>query len=966
LPPKKEEWQMSEEAKSKKVVLLLQPQKMLHRRPVVQILKVERNGNAIEMDEYAITSASLSQYFKHIDQNARRELLKFSEFELVNENKRIAGTLKKLSLRPGEADRHKDRAMARYFQLHLGFLKQYSHEISWYHRVTQPGSNRIPTAPCTYHPISVQLVFDCLQEGGRINLKTSVKTREGVFPLDQFRRFYFLLLKENNYYHISLAGYEALEWLEDQHIDRYKKNADLFIEKIALPLKKFQQTVNFDSLIEKDRLEVVPVKRVLLSELNKTFLMITPQYVYDGYIIEGPFSETYEQKTAGKPLLIQRDETTEQSFNEYLRALHPNFTKQHNGYFYLTFADAQKKHWFINIYHQLLNDDVELVGMDLLRHFRYSTHKAETTMKLIGQEGEIIKVEMKLAFGKEKVPLNELQKMLLNGQKVVLLKDGSMGVLGEDWLQQYGPVVKHAKVKGNELLVPRWMAMSMGENEADLQIRRTLPGDWLEKWNRWLYGSEAMYPIPSLVQVQQLRPYQQKGYDWMNLLAEAGGSACLADDMGLGKTLQTICFIANRLHKNPSGKHLVVCPASLIYNWQQEFEKFAGSVGTVAYHGTTRSKEWLTDKEHSVIITSYGTMRQDIETLEAWSFDVVVIDESHHIKNPSTKISRAVGQLLAGTRIALSGTPVMNGTMDLYAQLNFLLPGLLGSREFFNKEYIIPIEQQRDEEKAKALQKLIAPFVLRRTKEQVAPDLPPKTETVLWCSMGHDQKAAYESIKENIRSSVLLDIEQNGLNKGKMSVLAGLMKLRQACNSCELVKGEDLFTYDSIKTEILIEELKNIVPLHRALVFSQFTTMLDLLERDLDKAGIKYQRLDGSTAIQERQELVNSFQQPETDVQVFLLSLKAGNAGLTLTAADYVFLFDPWWNVAVENQAIDRTHRIGQDKQVFAYRMICKGTIEEKILRMQERKKKLAEELVSTDEGFIKGLTEEDIRYLFE
>ncbi len=957
---------MSEETKSKKVVLLLQPQRLLHRRPVVQILKVERKGNAIEMDEFAITSASLSLYFKQIDPNARKALLKFSEYDLDSESHRIAGTLKKMALKPAEADRQKDKAMARYFQQHLGFLKQYGHEISWYHRVTQPGSNRIPTAPCKYHPISVQLAFDCMLEDGKVVLKTSVKTREGVFQIEDFRRFYFLLLKGNDYYHISLAGYEALEWLEDQTVSDVAHDKAAFIEKIAIPLKRFQQTVNFDSLVEKDRLEVTPVKRVLLSELNNTFLMITPQFVYDGYLVDGPFTETFEQKTGDKPLLIKRDEPTERSFSDYLKILHPNFSKQHNGYYYLTFADAQKKQWFINIYHRLLADDVELVGMDLLRHFRYSPHKAETKLTLVGQEGEIIRMEMILQYGKEKVPLNELQKMLLNGQKVVLLKDGSMGVLGEEWLQQYGSVVKHAKVKGKELLVPRWMAMSTVEGGEDLQIRRTLPNEWLAKWNRWQTGAEPMYPVPQLVKVQQLRPYQQKGYDWMNLLAEAGGSACLADDMGLGKTLQTICFIANRLHKNPVGKHLVVCPASLIYNWQQEFEKFAASVGTVAYHGMARSKEWLSDDKIPVVITSYGTMRQDIEMLEEISFDTVVIDESHHIKNPSTQISRAVNRLSAGTRIALSGTPVMNGVMDLYAQLNFLLPGLLGSREFFNREYIIPIEQQRDEEKAKALQKLIAPFVLRRTKEQVAPDLPPKTETVLWCSMGQDQKAAYESIKENIRSSIFLDIAENGLNKGKLGVMAGLMKLRQACNSCELVKGEDLFTYDSIKTEILIEELKNIVPLHRALVFSQFTSMLDLLERDLEKAGIKYQRLDGSTAVHERQDLVNSFQQEENDVQVFLLSLKAGNAGLTLTAADYVFLFDPWWNVAVENQAIDRTHRIGQDKHVFAYRMICKGTIEEKIMRMQERKKKLAEELVSTDEGFIKGLTEEDIRYLFE
>jgi SNF2 family DNA or RNA helicase len=232
--------------------------------------------------------------------------------------------------------------------------------------------------------------------------------------------------------------------------------------------------------------------------------------------------------------------------------------------------------------------------------------------------------------------------------------------------------------------------------------------------------------------------------------------------------------------------------------------------------------------------------------------------------------------------------------------------------------------------------------------------------------MGQDQQYAYESIKDNIRSSVLLDIEQNGLNKGKMSVLAGLTKLRQICNSCELVPGEDLFCYDSIKTDILLEELKNIIPAHRALVFSQFTSMLDLLERDLGKAGIRYQRLDGSTAITKRQELVNNFQDEESNVQVFLLSLKAGNAGLTLTAADYVFLFDPWWNAAVENQAIDRTHRIGQSSQVFAYRMICKGTVEERIIKLQQKKKKLAEDLVATDEGFLKTLTLDDLKYLLE
>ena len=957
---------MPEKKSPAKVVLLLQPQRLLHRTPVVELLKVEKNGAVVEMDELGITSATLSLYLKHIGPAARKILLKFSAFELESEANRIEFGIDKLKLKDRAKETYRDKAMARYYQQHLGQLKHYTNELSWYHRVTTPGSNRVSTAPCSYQPISAQLEFECVAEEGIFRLKISVKTREGLYPIEQFRRFYFLLLKDNQYWHLSLAGFEALEWLHEQDIKAVQTDRADFVEKIALPLKKLQQTVKMDVLVEKDMLQVAPVKRVLLSELNNTFLMLTPQFLYDGYLVEGPFTPEMEKDTTDKPLIIKRDEAVETAFSQYLRQLHPNFAKQFNGYYYLNFADAQKKHWFMKVYHQLLQDDVELVGMDMLKHFRYSQYLAETEVKIIEQTDAYFNLDFKVKFGTDSIAIGELQKMLLAGQKVVMLKDGSMGVLGEEWLRQYASVVKHGKVVQKQLLVPRWMAMSLDEEEGGLQLRKTIPVEWMNKWHRWQKGEEALYTIPPTVQVEALRHYQQKGYDWLNLLAEAGGSACLADDMGLGKTLQTICFLANRLHHYPAGKHLVVCPASLIYNWQQEFERFASTIKTVAYHGINRKPEWLDEEGVSVIITSYGTMRQDVALLSEKIFDTIVIDESHHIKNPSTQISRAVQELKSTTRIALSGTPVVNGTQDLYAQIDFLLPGLLGSREFFRREYTIPIEQQRDEEKSKALQKLIAPFVLRRTKEQVAPDLPPKTETVLWCEMGQDQQYAYESIKDNIRSSVLLDIEQNGLNKGKMSVLAGLTKLRQICNSCELVPGEDLFCYDSIKTDILLEELKNIIPAHRALVFSQFTSMLDLLERDLGKAGIRYQRLDGSTAITKRQELVNNFQDEESDVQVFLLSLKAGNAGLTLTAADYVFLFDPWWNAAVENQAIDRTHRIGQSSQVFAYRMICKGTVEERIIKLQQKKKKLAEDLVTTDEGFLKTLTLEDLKYLLE
>jgi SNF2 family DNA or RNA helicase len=290
---------------------------------------------------------------------------------------------------------------------------------------------------------------------------------------------------------------------------------------------------------------------------------------------------------------------------------------------------------------------------------------------------------------------------------------------------------------------------------------------------------------------------------------------------------------------------------------------------------------------------------------------------------------------------------------------------MFGSREFFKREYADAIDREHDEEKIKALQKITAPFILRRTKEQVATDLPEKIESTLWCEMGNDQKMAYDTIKENVRSSIFLDIKEKGLSSGKLSVINGMLKLRQVCNSGELVKEEDLFCYDSIKTDILVEELQNIIPNHKALVFSQFTGMLDLLEISFRKNNIPFYRLDGTTPIPKRQELVNSFQEADSVEKVFLISLKAGNAGLNLTAADYVFLFDPWWNTAVQQQAIDRTHRIGQTKNVFAYKMICKGTIEEKIMQLQQRKKKLAEELIGEEEGFVKALTENDIEFLF-
>jgi SNF2 family DNA or RNA helicase len=315
--------------------------------------------------------------------------------------------------------------------------------------------------------------------------------------------------------------------------------------------------------------------------------------------------------------------------------------------------------------------------------------------------------------------------------------------------------------------------------------------------------------------------------------------------------------------------------------------------------------------------------------------------------------------------VILSGTPILNNTMDLHGQFEFILPDFLGTREFFKKEFVLQIERYKRNDKLKELQAMTQPFILRRTKQQVATDLPPKVESMMWCDMGEDQRTLYETVKSQIRDSIFLQVKNEGLSKNKLNILQSIIKLRQVCCSPELLKDSDSEIAESIKLDLLTEKLSTSLKGKKVLVFSQFKSMLKLIKQRLDTMEVRSEILDGDTPVSERGDVVNRFQQDE-NFEVFLLSLKVGNAGLNLMAAEYVFLVDPWWNTAIQQQAIDRTHRIGQDKTVFAYQMICRNSIEEKIMNIQNRKKNLADELILEDEGFVKNLTIEDLQYLFE
>jgi SNF2 family DNA or RNA helicase len=485
-----------------------------------------------------------------------------------------------------------------------------------------------------------------------------------------------------------------------------------------------------------------------------------------------------------------------------------------------------------------------------------------------------------------------------------------------------------------------------------------------EKYER-LKGNHSIKEIAAPAHLKEiLRPYQESGFQWLNYLREVQWGGILADDMGLGKTIQALSFLHHLKEENGHLKALVVCPTTLMFNWQNEIQKFTPSLTFSVHHGGNRSRESLASAAIDVIITTYGTLRSDIKQFVDVNFDYVVLDESQAIKNPGSKVTKAAGLLKAKNRLCLSGTPLQNNTFDIFAQMNFLNPGMLGSVEFFKQEFSVPIDKFGEKEQKDHLRKLLYPFILRRTKEQVAKDLPEKQEMVLFCEMGDEQRKIYDAYRNDYRDKILGVVENQGIQKSQLTILQGLMKLRQICDSPAIVKEEERFPNVSVKLEEIGREITENISNHKALIFSQFLGMLALIKEKMKELGVDYEYFDGSSTVAEREKAITRFQNDE-NCRVFLISLKAGGVGLNLTAADYVYIVDPWWNPAVEQQAIDRTHRIGQTKNIFAYRMICTDTVEDKILKLQERKRNLAKDLITDDEGFVKSLTKEDVEYLF-
>jgi len=471
----------------------------------------------------------------------------------------------------------------------------------------------------------------------------------------------------------------------------------------------------------------------------------------------------------------------------------------------------------------------------------------------------------------------------------------------------------------------------------------------------------------------ELRLYQKEGCNWLAFLREYGLSGILADDMGLGKTIQALALLLSH-YKNGKGDKrapsLVVAPTSVVYNWKSEAKKFTPGLSTALFLGRDRNEILVkllkdTGKKPDVIFTTYGIIRRDWEELKKIQFEFLILDEAQNIKNPESVGAIATKSLNAFHRLALSGTPVENRLKELWSLFDFLMPDFLGQYKDFNDTFERPIELGVDGAGQK-LRKIVHPFILRRLKSQVEKDLPERTDIIHLCEFDEEQRSLYLDVLDECRQKVFQEIKSRGIKRSQISVLAALLRLRQVCCDPRLLKNrENENKIASAKLETLLHMIEEIVDEgHKILVFSQFVEMLTLVRKEFEVKGLPYEYIDGQTPAKERLDRVNKFN-ADPDIPVFLISLKAGGTGLNLTGADYVIHYDPWWNPAVENQATDRAHRIGQTRHVFNYKLITRGTVEEKILGLQQKKKELAELVIGGDENVAKELTQEDLEFLF-
>ncbi|WP_316826628.1 DEAD/DEAH box helicase [Pedobacter miscanthi] len=772
----------------------------------------------------------------------------------------------------------------------------------------------------------------------------------------------WLLLNDVLYFFDQdIEGKKLQPFLNKRFIAIPKTTEATYFEKFVAPLIEKHHVYAEGFEIRTEQFDATPVIKVLYVDGGLSQIQLYFKYGEYTFPVENAHKVTVRlEKTADNYIFhrIKRSADWEKKQFNLLLSLGLKKTSSLFSNLEVSAADENPSYAAIN----WVNEHIELLetsGFEIeqatgQKKFVFGASKIDLEVK---EGNDWFDIHAVVWFGKYQIPFLSLKQHILHKKREFLLPDGEVAIIPDKWFTQYGSLFSLAEA-GQTLKLKKHHIGLINDLAEDSLANVTLERK-LQRLSDFEDIADTQMPVHFK---GSLRDYQKAGYNWFSFLREYNFGGCLADDMGLGKTIQTLAMLQkvkedDQLLETQSTS-LIIMPTSLIYNWLTESKKFTPKLKILAHTGTNRNKDVANFANYDIVITTYGVTRVDVDELKNFYFNYIILDESQNIKNPASKSFKAVRSLKSKHKLILSGTPVENSVSDLWSQLTFLNPGLLGTQAFFYEEYVQAIEKKKDEEKARKLQSIIKPFVLRRTKEQVAAELPPKTEQVIYCDMSEDQAAYYEKTKSAYRNDLLQSMDDGTFAQKQVQLLQGLTALRQLANHPVMIDGT--YISDSGKFENVIHTLDNVLKGgHKVLVFSQFVKHLDIFKKHFEAENIPFAYLDGST--RNRGEIVSEFQQ-NTDLKVFLISIKAGGVGLNLTQADYVFILDPWWNPAVEQQAIDRTHRIGQDKKVFIYKFIAKDTVEEKILALQNRKKSLASSLITTEESFFKSLSKDDIR----
>ncbi len=813
-----------------------------------------------------------------------------------------------------------------------------------------------------------------MSQGGTIllSLEWQRPDKDDVYPLEEVR-YFSRHLKWGRYKNIIFPTNIAMQvipqnLLKSSFTDLKDSDGGKFIYE-ELPKLREVMDVNIDESISKLMLEERPPLNIVTLGIDyDQSLKASLEFEYDG--VRVPFSKSSDKapyitiKKQGEDFVYWIKRNFKHELDSYNMLLACKFVPMQTNNLALEKENAID---FYNYYIKQAGDGWKFVEKDDMNFFKLMDEPFRLCAKIDFSEETQDSFEIQLygQVGEEIINFDEIYDTIQSGEKYSRIR--SLGFV------EYPAQNIYAMMRAfnsfdvyrndeNKFTVKTYRAGLINELK-NLGVELVLSDKFKEFWEQMsTFSTHDGLQLPENA-TAEFREYQLKGYGWLWFMYKYGLNGILADDMGLGKTLQALTVLQKAKEVDGPAPTLVICPTTVVFNWESEIQKFAPELSCLKLSGADRKSLFKEIPNYDVVITSYALIRRDIKHFKDIIFRYIILDESQNIKNAMSQTAQAVKQLQASHKLALSGTPIENKLEELWSVFDFLMPGFLLTMAEFNSRYVNPIMERQDKTVEKRLKLQIYPFILRRMKRDVAKDLPDKVENIAYCELTDEQKDFYLQVLDSTKEELFKSIEQNGLEKSRLSIFSALLRLRQICCHPRLYDKENVKHIMSSgkfeKLKVMLEEI--ISEGHRVLLFSQFVNMLDIVKGWLEREGIEYEYLTGKT--KDRQAAVEHFN--NSKIPIFLISLKAGGTGLNLTGADYVIHYDPWWNPAVEDQATDRAYRIGQTKKVFVYRLITKNTVEEKIQKLKTVKRNLVDSVISVDRNIVKSLTMDDIKEIF-